>query len=156
MTNTAIAKKVYADVFTNINKKVIAETQLLIKKGIWSKDVSDVDKAIFMGIWLKKVSEIYGMKVPKFYYTGGDEGRREYRKTGGGCYIPSHHTICLFRKPSLTTLMHEFRHAMQHQLGVKKYKGFEPDARAWSCSLYRLSAPKAYKRAVEKGLLHFK
>lgn len=155
--NVTRKSKVYADVYQNIRKDVVEATKELIKAGIWKADVSNEDKAIFMGVWVQKVSAIYGMEPPKVYFIGGADGNRQYNRTGGGCYFPSTHEMYIFKKPSLTTLLHEFRHAMQNKLNVKEYKDdCEHDARAWSCSLYRLSAPKAYKRAVEKGILHFK
>jgi hypothetical protein len=147
----------YSKVFTKIKPSVIALTTELVKAGIFKKDISMQDKAIMMGLWVKKASEIYGMEAPKFYLIGGKDGKDGYRATGGGCYIPSHHEIHIFKKASLTTLLHEFRHAMQFQQNVKKFRNdHEEDARAWSVSLYRLSAPNSYKRAVEKGILHFK
>lgn len=147
----------YSQVFKNIKPEAIALTKELAKSGIWKKDVSKSDKAIAMGIWVQKMADLYNMERPKFYFIDGAKGKAQYRKTGGGCYIPSHHEIYVFEKPSITTLLHEFRHAMQFQLGVKKFRGdHEEDARAWSVSLYRLSLPKSYKNAVEKGILHFK
>lgn len=147
----------YGGVFTKLDKRTIRLTKDLIKAGIFKKDISMEDKSIMMGIWLQKASEIYGMETPKFYLIGGADGDSGYRATGGGCYIPSHNEIHIFKKASLTTLLHEFRHAMQFQLRVKKFRrDAEEDARAWSVSLYKLSAPNSYKRAVEKGILHFK
>lgn len=144
----------YSKVFKNVKQEVIDETKKLIKSGIWKADVSKEDKAIAMGIWVQKVAEIYEFEeVPKFYFV---DNKQEYRRTGGGCYFPALNEMYVFHKPSLTTLLHEFRHAMQHQLNVKQFRDdVEEDARAWSCSVYRKSAPNSYKKAVEKGILHY-
>lgn len=146
----------YSNVFTKIKSEAVTITKELIKSGIWKSDVSNEDKAIYMGIWLQKMSALYGMRTPKFYYVGGKDGAREYRRTGGGCYFPELNEMYVFKKPSLTTLIHEFRHAMQEQLNVKQFRNdAEEDARAWSCSLYRAAAPTSYKKAMEKGIMHF-
>lgn len=146
----------YGTVFKNIKPEVITATKELIKGGIWKSDVSNEDKAILMGVWVQKVSRIYNLPTPKFYFVGGKEGAREYNRTGGGCYFPTLNEMYVFKKPSLTTLLHEFRHCMQKQLGVTQFrKDAEEDARAWSCSLYRLSAPNSYKKAMEKGIMHY-
>ena len=45
----------------------------------------------------------------------------------------------MYRKFSLTTLLHEFRHAMQLNnlvAGSNEKFDVEEDAREWSCSLY--------------------
>lgn len=144
----------YSDVFKNIKGEVIQATKDLIKGGIFKKDLPKQDKAILMGLWIQVVSRAYDFEeVPKFYFV---DDRAEYNRTGGGCYFPSKNEIYIFYKPSFTTLLHEFRHAMQFQKGIKMFRNeHEEDARAWSVSLYKLSAPKTYKNAVEKGLLHF-
>jgi len=158
MTNTANRRtEVYGNVFENINPKVIAETKKLIQSGIWDKGMSEEDKCIYMGIWVKNVSEIYGMEKPKLYFHNDKSAKRHYKLSGGGRYYPSHNEIHLYKKISLVTLLHEFRHAMQYRLKeVKIYKKhLEKDARAWSCSLYKLSAPKSYEKAVQLGILNF-
>lgn len=153
---TQTAEFTYSKVFTNIKAAAVEITKDLIKSGIWKSDVSNEDKAIYMGIWVQKMSALYGMETPKFYFIGGAEGRKEYKRTGGGCYFPMLNEMYVFKKASLTTLLHEFRHAMQKQKGVKQFRNdAEEDARAWSCSLYRTAAPNSYKRAMEKGLMHF-
>ena len=153
---TATAEFTYSKVFTKIKPQAIELTRELVKSGIWKNDVSNEDKAIYMGIWVQKMSALYGMRTPKFYFVGGREGNAEYRRTGGGCYFPSLNEMYVFKKPSLTTLLHEFRHAMQTQKRVKCFRGDkEEDARAWSVSLYRLSCPISYKKAVDKGTMHF-
>lgn len=151
---TQVREFTYSMVFTNIHPKVVEATKELIKSGIWNKDMRKEDKALYMGLWVQKVAKIYGFsEVPKFYFV---DDKNEYRRTGGGCYFPSFNEIYVFHKPSLVTLLHEFRHAMQFQLNVKKFRDDEEeDARAWSLSLFRKAAPKSYKRAVEKGILHF-
>jgi hypothetical protein len=154
---TQTAEFTYSEVFKNIKPEAVAITKELIKSGIWKKEVSNEDKAIYMGIWVQKMSQLYGMETPKFYFVGGKEGKREYNRTGGGCYFPTLNEMYVFKKPSLTTLLHEFRHAMQEKLDVKEFrKNKEEDARAWSVSLYKLAAPNSYKKAVAAGIMHFK
>ena len=144
----------YSKVFNNIKPEVVDATRDLIKSGIWKQEISKQDKAIMMGIWVQKVSEIYGFdEVPKFYFV---DDKDEYNRTGGGCYFPKLNEMYVFYKPSLTTLLHEFRHAMQAKLNVRMFRNdAEEDARAWSISLFRKVAPKSYKKAVERGLLHY-
>jgi hypothetical protein len=146
----------YSKVFKNIKPEVVQATKDMVKAGIWKADVSDQDKAIAIGLWIQKCAEIYNFEAPKFYFVTGQEGAREYARTGGGCYFPHSNEMYLFKKVSITTLLHEFRHAMQFQKAVKMFRNdHEEDARAWSVSLYRKSLPNSYKKAVEKGILHF-
>lgn len=57
--------------------------------------------------------------------------------------------------PSIITLLHEFRHAMQHQRCAGDWRDAEDDARGWSLSLYYLAAPRTLERLVREGrVLH--
>lgn len=153
---TATTEFTYSKVFTKIKPEAVKITKELIKSGIWKSDITNEDKAIYMGIWVQKMSALYGFNVPKFYFIGGKDGAREYKRTGGGCYFPELDEMYVFKKPSLTTLLHEFRHVMQHKANVKRFRNdAEEDARAWSCSLYRTAAPNSYKKAMEKGIMHY-
>lgn len=143
----------YSTAFKNIDKRTIKATKKLIKSGLWKKDLSTEHKVKICNEWLETVSEIYGIEVPKFRF---DESEAMYMKTGGGCYEPFEKRITLFKKFSLVTLLHEFRHHMQYELDLSLFRrNHEEDARAWSISLFKAAAPKSYKNAVEKGLLHF-
>lgn len=57
--------------------------------------------------------------------------------------------------PSIITVLHEFRHAMQHQGAAGNWRDAEHDARGWSLSLYHLAAPQTLERLVRQGqVLH--
>ena len=68
-----------------------------------------------------------------------------------GFYSPINNTIYL-NKLSLMTFLHEFKHSIQQQKGRKNN---EDIARGWSISLFAVSSPKHYERAVEKGILFY-
>jgi hypothetical protein len=143
----------YSTAYTNIKSGAIDSTKKLAKNGFWKKNHQD-RKTEICKQWLKEVSAIYGIETPTFRF---DSSERMYKQTGGGYYEPSHNRITLFKKFSMVTFLHEFRHHMQHQMKLKLYKGdIEEDARAWSVSLFKCSTPKAYENSVRKGILHFK
>lgn len=143
----------YSTAFKNINVKTIEATKLLPKAGIWKNDVSPIQKIQACENWIKAVSEIYEVEVPEFRF---DTSEVMYQTTGGGHYEPWANRITLFMKFSMVTLLHEFRHHLQHTKRVTMYKNDnEEDARAWSVSLYKLACPKSYQNAVNKGIMHF-
>jgi len=92
------------------------------------------------------------MEPPRIYW---DE---EADYAGGGYYRMHDHSITLSpNRPSITTLLHEFRHALQSkECGPKLVsKDLEIDARAWSLSLYYQCRPRLFQRLVEEGrILH--
>ena len=58
--------------------------------------------------------------------------------------------------PSIVTLIHEFRHAMQAQgkadvAITDNLNKVEDDARAWSLSIYYKVAPRMFRRLVREG-----
>lgn len=144
----------YSTAFKQIDSRTINATQSLVKNGLWKKDLTVQQKYNICDIWVTVVSEIYGIEKPTFRF---DPDERMYNLTGGGHYEPHANRITLFKKFSLVTLMHEFRHHMQYQMyDLKLYKGHvEEDARAWSVSLFKLALPKSYQNAVNKRILHF-
>src|SRR5437763_351675 len=103
----------YSTTFTNLETEVIAATKILPKGGIWKKDVPVEQKIETMKTWLTAVSEFYGIEVPEFKF---DNNEVMYQQTGGGQYNPYDKTIYLFKKFSMVTLLHEFRHHMQRQI----------------------------------------
>lgn len=118
--------------------------------------------------WITAVSAHYGIQEPRFVFIEGEEGRRLYAQSGGGRIIPSTNdetgeitfTIEMYRKFSLTTLLHEYAHVLQHmglRTGGDSDTTFdaEDDAREWSCSLYFNADPDRYMRAVTDGKLRF-
>lgn len=103
--------------------------------------------------WLRVVSEAYHIIKPEFEIIQGDEGRIMYQRTGGGQYFPDQLKIILYKKHSLTTLIHEFAHHLQFCIGFNG--NLEDDARAYSCSLFYLADPDRYMAAAQSGKLHF-
>src|SRR5437763_14983107 len=100
----------YSTTFTNIETEVIAATKLLPKGGIW-KAVTPIEQKIeTMQTWLKTVSKFYELDIPNFCF---DNSEVMYNATGGGQYNPYTKTIFLYKKFSMVTLIHEFRHYMQ-------------------------------------------
>lgn len=152
-TMTSGYQQGYAKVFRKIHPETLKATIELKKAGVWKRDVSLTDKTIAMGIWITKVSAIYGIEPPKFYFV---QDQTEYARTGGGCYFPTLHEAYLFEKPSIMTLLHEFRHAVQTKkpdMPMHRNEA-EEDARAWSHSVFRRALPVSYRNAMEKGLFH--
>jgi len=98
--------------------------------------------------WVYEVSDIYSMERPDVVW---DE---EADYGGGGFYAPGNHTITLSpNRPSITTLIHETRHALQtKQKGAPMVSSdVEEDARAWSLSLYYKVRPRLFERLVREG-----
>lgn len=132
--------------FNNISPFTVRRTRWLIRR--WS--VTD-DRWAAMRAWLVIVSERYRMVTPNLVND---------RRAGSGYYRRDTNTIYL-SKPSIITLLHEFRHAMQSQgaagpsfrpdRDMEERGGVEDDARAWSLSLYYAVAPRTLKRLVSEG-----
>lgn len=133
----------YSRIFKFKQKDVIDLTRELARV-IWKG--TDQEKYKFSRLWLAYMSEVDKIPLPALIYIDSDELRQQ---TGGGIYNNNYNVIIL-SKWSLVTLIHEYRHAVQHAREM-----LEEDARAWSVSLFRRACPKAYRRAVEKGILHF-
>lgn len=145
----------YSNVFKNIDSRVVDATAKLVKAGLWKKDLPKQHKILICSEWVETVSALYKIDAPIFRF---DESEVMYKQTGGGYYEPAMKRITLFKKFSLTTLLHEFRHHMQIQKAgeLKMYKyDIEEDARAWSMSLFRAATPKAHAKAVASKSVHF-
>lgn len=156
--------------FPGENNVVVEATVELMTK-IWGQP----KEVRIQGIedWLTTVSEVVNVPKPNFKIIRGEEGRNMYDITGGGMFENDTNTIVLFRKFSLTTLLHEFWHYVQHKKYVIEHnrilhaetgevifegdvrKALEIDARAWSCSLYYTADPERYNRAVKHRTLHY-
>jgi len=104
--------------------------------------------------WIREVSDIYGLTFPTL---------KIIASAGAGLYSPQLNQI-MMAHPSMVTLFHEFRHAMQFQNKAPEYRndvgweqrgGLEDDARAWSLSLYRKIAPKTFKKLVTQNRIFF-
>jgi len=145
----------YSNVYKNIDERSIKESKILLKSGIWKKETPLESKIQSVEKWLQAMSSIYNVSVPRFIFSDCSSG---YKLTGGGTYSGSFKEITLYKKFSIVTLFHEFRHHLQHSKGIqlKLYRNdIEEDARAWSVSLFKLAAPNSYQRAVERGTLKF-
>lgn len=136
--------------FANFHAKTIRETKHLFRSRPSQLD-EEARKLAFQR-WIVNASETYNMEQPRILW---DE---EADFAGGGFYRPSDHSITLSpSRPSITTLLHEFRHALQtHNCGPSKVDSdLEVDARAWSLSLYYRCRPSLFRRLVLEGrILH--
>lgn len=132
--------------FTKFHAKTIEATKELF--ALRPSSLADADRASAFKTWVDKISDVYNMEKPEFYW---DE---EADYGGGGFYRPLDHSITMSpNHPSIVTLIHETRHALQY-----KDKGapmitpdIEKDARAWSLSLYYKVKPNLFKRLVTEG-----
>ena len=88
--------------------------------------------------WLATVSAIYGVPPVELNTS-----------TGADCYKVRSQTIYM-SKPSIITLLHEFRHHLQFTVGPEGIVGSEPDARAWSLSLYYRVAPRTLRLLAQQ------
>lgn len=73
---------------------------------------------------------------------------------GSGYYLVDSNEIHM-SKPSIITLLHEFRHAMQAQGFAGRFRDPEEDARGWSLSLYYSAAPRSLERLVRENRVFF-
>jgi hypothetical protein len=128
--------------FRNQHRKTLDATRRLIRgwtsvgvDGQWEKS----------RLWLAEVSVIYRMNQPKLKKTSW---------AGQGCYEALTNTIHM-KYPSITTLLHEFRHAYQFSHPSRLVDDVEDDARAWSLSLYYKIAPRTVRRLASQGKILF-
>jgi len=141
----------YKDRFTRIKPRAIKLTRELIKAKPWRGNPGRGGEEEFIRAyraclkWLKEMSTLYKIPTPLLFIT---EPSKCY---GFGCYDTELHAI-LLPKFSVTSLAHEFRHALQHKKQIP-VKDPEEDARGWSVSLIYHADPRFYERAVQKGLL---
>ncbi len=113
------------------------------------------DAVAVMGEWLAAVSSIYNVPNPSLRIVTPAEC------AGSGCYLPDTDAI-LLPHPSVTTLLHEFRHHLQHHGAAMIPSRWEPpalrheeDARAWSLSLYHQVRPRLFARLVGEGQIFY-
>lgn len=133
--------------FRNINERTLNATRELLQG--WG-EADDTLRWIKMDKWVGKASAIYGMRRPLVGVT---------RTAGAGYYRRDTNEIHM-AYPSIVTVMHEFRHAMQAQgkapvAITENLNAVEDDARAWSLSIYYKIAPRLFRRLVREGkILH--
>ena len=94
--------------------------------------------------WLVAASEAENVPVPILSIC-------EIEAHGNGVYHRDTQSITL-KKVSLVTLFHEFRH---HVDCVKRGRSTEDSARGWSVSLFFITSPSMYKKAVENRRLFY-
>ncbi len=143
----------YKDRFTRIKPHAIELTRELIKAKPWRGNPGRGEQEEFLRAykacltWLKEMSALYHIPMPHLFIT-------DPIKCGAGCYNAVLHAI-FFPKFSVTTLAHEFRHALQFKkfMRIKGLKHAEKDARGWSVSLIYRADPKFCERAKRRGLL---
>lgn len=102
--------------------------------------------------WVDHMSAVYGMRAPSVEWSDDLAG------SGGGRYRSDGHRILLDpSRLSVTTLLHEFRHAMQAERAGEPAvdEDVEVDARAWSCSLYYRVRPEQFIALVKAGRVLF-
>ena len=140
----------YSNSFHNFDESTVIITKNLGSQ-IIKKRNTDEEKIYYCTDWIARVSAIYGVTTPSFEFRPDEEN-------GGsnGFYSPKKNLICLQKKISLVTLLHEFRHCMQHQGHKMIDPDIEEDARAWSMSLFKVAMPKAHATALRKGLVKYK
>ncbi len=133
-----------------VGSGTVEATRALITK-IWRG--STKKKLAAINSFVEIVSDAYGINnYPTISFVSGAEGELAYPITGGGSYHRQSNKIVLYKKISLVTLLHEFRHAMQCLMDTDRQVAVEDDAAGWSHSLYYLADPERYLRAKERGL----
>ena len=133
-------------------KKIKPETVQLIRKFIeekkaWNKGSFESKMNDYRTL-LTNLCAVYKVSIPQFFVNPKDKNLKAMR----GFYNPANDVIGM-HKFSLVTFLHEFKHMLQHKTGKIND---EEVARGWSVSLFYQASPKAYERAVRKGLLLFK
>jgi hypothetical protein len=128
--------------YRNINQKTLDASREMLNG--WSA-ASDTERWQRMDVWIGKASEIYRMSRPVLVMN---------RRASTGHYTPSRNEIHM-AYPSIVTVIHEFRHAMQHANKAVGFTGqnndVEPDARGWSLSVYYKIAPRLFRKLVREG-----
>ena len=135
----------YHKKFRNVKPQILEATKKL-RKG-WS-DATDAEKWIKMDKWVGTASSVYGMRRPLVVID---------RTAGSGYYHIGRNEIHM-SNPSIITVIHEFRHAMQRQGKARGWSGatadLEHDARGWSLSIYFKVAPVSFRRLVQEGKIY--
>lgn len=142
---------------TDFGTPVVVATRELMTH-LWGS--TKLERIEGIDAWLTAVSTAQGINKPNFIFIEGTEGLVKYQQTGGGMTIPANEgvsTIETYRKFSLTTILHEYRHCMQQQMEglLSSDLDVEEDAREWSCSLYYVSDPARFMKAVAAHKLRF-
>ena len=130
----------YHKKFSNFRPETIFRTKHLIDG--W-KNADEQTRWAKMNLWVMFMSISLEMDGPKV---------RRSPHAGHGYYKVDTNEIHL-SKPSIVTLLHEFRHAMQAQNKAGNWRDLEHDARGWSLSLYYKIAPRTLRKLVREGMV---
>jgi hypothetical protein len=132
----------YHKAFSRIDPDVARYTDALFRRRP-SRLSKDEAKQVFED-WIGNVSRSYGVPAPTLMWDDNAVF------VGGGEYRPRGQQIRM-SKVSITTLIHEYRHHMQHLGAPMIHPDLEEDARAWSLSLYYSVRPNLLRRLVTEG-----
>lgn len=145
-TRARRANRPYHKRFANFKTQALETTKELFR--LRPSQLTQEERKVAFKNWVDQMSDLYEMERPTFHWdTEADLG-------GGGFYRPADHSITMSpNHPSVVTLIHEFRHALQHkQKGAAMVdRDVEIDARAWSLSLYYQCKPRLFERLVREG-----
>jgi hypothetical protein len=135
----------YSRKYPHIRVEVVMATRELVRAKLWRSTMDEQGRAIEK--WIATVSAAYGMPEPLVRFAPLSVlGAFVPAQGPGGMIVMDHFSV--------VTLLHEYRHAM-HLAGVAGAIGGEEDARAWSLSLFRLAAPRRFRRMRAEGRLAF-
>ena len=137
--------------FTHLHPKVISRTATLVRAKPWAAD--DEAQEYMAREFVTDLAAVYGFDVPDVQIRATDS----IAFITDGYFDPGTWKIVLPRF-SVVTLLHEFRHAMQHAdvAGATFWPDRmenEHDARAWSCSVFYRAAPRRFRRMAREGRL---
>lgn len=127
--------------FKHLDRRTVRITRTLIAG--WSAK-TDRQRQEAMRLWLDQATTIYQI-APVRLTIGNDD-----------FYAPLDRKITM-SKPSVITLLHEFRHHFQAERPTLWSGDVEEDARAWSLSLYHATAPRTLKALAQANrVFHLK
>jgi hypothetical protein len=121
--------KPYHKRFRHLDRRTVQATKTLLHG--WAAKTDD-ERWVAMRRWLDEATNIY-RTIPLVLELGDDD-----------CYLPGQGLIVM-SKPSIITLLHEYRHHFQYTLMNLRWEMLEDDARAWSLSLYYATAPRTLR-----------
>lgn len=136
--NEAIYEKV------KVNRQVVKLVRELVKDGYFRQSAGA--KEVELRELNETLSEIYNIDTPTLYF---DE------RFPSPFYLMGANRIGL-KNYSIVSYLHEFRHALQHFVGVQ-YTGLtkEEDSRAYSMRVYASACPRMFVKAVKEGKILF-
>ena len=137
----------YHKVFSDFPDFVVSATDALFASRPSQR--SHEEREVAFKAWMNAIAEGYGVDNPAFnWYSERNEGV----SYGGGYYQPSTHRLYIDEDAhSVTTFLHEYRHALQHLGAEMSSNDVEIDARAWSLSLYYRVRPELLTRLVKEN-----